>query len=297
MRRRTNRTNARSNTAIAILLLAGYCGACSSGRLPSELKSFPADLANQQLGASGIYDDGWTAPAASVNLQQPSGSQVLSARGIIAQIGDPGFSTEVALMVDGKEVGRRTFGIGEFQLSAPVQRQPGKRLVTLNFSSSRELPGGDGRTVGGQLKFLGFEPARSAVDAAAPDIVTGGDIRLANGWGPLEIFANERFRWVDNDAQIVVTPPANGDVGMIFTIEAGPGVGGKCLVKVLDASGRQVGAGAVEGRGTVKVFAPMEGGRPNEFKLHVDGGGKPAPNDARVLNFRVFRIESATAPK
>ena len=36
----------------------------------------------------------------------------------------------------------------------------------------------------------------------------------------------------------------------------------------------------------------LEAGKPAEFRLHVDGGGKSAPNDPRILNFRVFRLEA-----
>jgi hypothetical protein len=41
----------------------------------------------------------------------------------------------------------------------------------------------------------------------------------------------------------------------------------------------------------VKLFVPVEAGKTNEFRLHVDGGGKKAPNDPRVLNFRVFEVK------
>jgi hypothetical protein len=65
------------------------------------------------------------------------------------------------------------------------------------------------------------------------------------------------------------------------------------VLKVLDATGRQMDAVRVQRRQTVELLLPVEAGKPNEFRLHVDGGGKPAPNDPRILNFRVFRIESA----
>jgi hypothetical protein len=40
-------------------------------------------------------------------------------------------------------------------------------------------------------------------------------------------------------------------------------------------------------RGTVKPLVPVESGKPKEFRLHVDGGGKPATNDPPTLNFRI----------
>jgi hypothetical protein len=40
----------------------------------------------------------------------------------------------------------------------------------------------------------------------------------------------------------------------------------------------------------VKLFVPVVSDKPNEFRLHADGGGKPAKNDPRILNFRVFEV-------
>jgi hypothetical protein len=79
-------------------------------------------------------------------------------------------------------------------------------------------------------------------------------------------------------------------------VEAGPGVGGQCLLKALDVSGRQVAAVLVEGRKAVKLFIPVETGKPNEFKLHVDGGGRRIQNDPRILNFRVFQVAAEPWP-
>jgi hypothetical protein len=162
------------------------------------------------------------------------------------------------------------------------------------FSASQQLPAGDGRTVGAQLKFLGFEPAKST--GSPVDIVQGPNLQLGSGWGPIEIFHREHFRWVENDAQILITPQKTGDLEVSMEVEAGPGVGGQCLLKALDVSGRQVAAVLVEGRKAVKLFIPVETGKPNEFKLHVDGGGRRIQNDPRILNFRVFQVAAEPWP-
>jgi hypothetical protein len=261
---------------------------------PSRLERFPADLSNSRLEASGIYADGWVAVKAVANLEQPSGNQVLSIRGTIPKIADPAFRTDVRLLVNNSEIGRRSVGLGDFQLSAPVSTKAGPQRVAVTFSASQELPAGDGRVVGAQLKFLGFEPAKSAENGSPPDILVDSHLELGAGWGPLETYRGEYFRWVENDAQVFITADKPGDAGLSLAVEAGPGVGGKCLLKVLDASGRQVAAAPVRARETVTVFLPVEGGKPNEFRLHVDGGGKRIASDPRVLNFRVF--QAATKP-
>jgi hypothetical protein len=280
-------------TAVGVIFVVLVSCGHPSGTAPSQLDHFPSDLSNPQVDASGIYADGWIAGTASANLQQPGGDQVASVRGTIPEIGDPAFKTDVTLLVDGREMGRRSVGLGDFQFSAPVKNQPGKRRVTVAFSASQQLPAGDGRMVGAQLKFLGFEPATST---GPVDVVQGPNLQLGSGWGPIEIFHREHFRWVENDAQILITPQKTGDLEVSMEVEAGPGVGGQCLLKALDDSGRQVAAVLVQGRKAVKFFIPAETGKPNEFKLHVDGGGGRIPNDPRILNFRVFQIAAEPWP-
>ena len=261
----------------------------SGGNPPTRLERFPADLNNSRLEASGIYADGWVAGDAAANLQQPIGNQVISIRGTVPKIGDPAFRTDVRLLLNNSEIGRRSIGLGDFQLSAPVSTKAGQQRVAVVFGATQELPAGDGRMVGAQLKFLGFEPAKSAGNGSAADILLGTRLELGTGWGPLETYRGEHFRWVENDAQIFVTADKPGDIELSLAVEAGPGVGGKCLLKALDASGRQAAAIPVKGRETVTLFLPVESGKPNAFRLHVDGGGKRIASDPRVLNFRVFQ--------
>src|SRR4051812_33654433 len=132
--------------AAAVLVVLAGCGGGSAGKLPSQLKEFPADATNPLVDASGIYTDGWITDTGAASLQQPDGDSVVSIRGIVPKINDAAFQTDVKLFVDDVEVGRRSVGLGEFQLSAPVKKDVGKRRISVRFSSMQELPGGDGRT-------------------------------------------------------------------------------------------------------------------------------------------------------
>jgi hypothetical protein len=278
----------------AASLLVWSCGVRSSGRLPSELKRFPEDLSHEGLDVAGIYPDGWVAPTASVSLGQPGRRQALVVRGVVPKISDAAFRTDIELRVDDRPVARQSVGVGDFRLAAPVQDGATKRRVQMIFSASQQLPGGDDRAVGARLQFLGFEPAQMAERGAARDIVHGSGLQLGSGWGALETFRNETFRWVENDAQILITASQPGDATVVALVEPGPGVGGGAfLLKALDAAGRQVNAVKVTGRRSVELFLPVVPGKPNEFRLHVDGGGERTPQDPRILNFRVLRIEVA----
>jgi hypothetical protein len=116
------------------------------------------------------------------------------------------------------------------------------------------------------------------------------------GWGGVETFQGETFRWVDNDAQVRVASDKSGDAAISLKVEPGPGVGGPFLLKVLDPSGRQVASALVNRRETIDLFVPVEAAKTNEFRLHVTGGGRKTPNDPRILNFRVFRIGAEPVP-
>lgn len=272
----------------ALLLSLASCGGPGDG---SRLSRFPADLTDPKRETSGIYQDAWVENTGWATLQQPSGDQMLTIRGMVPNLGNTNFQTTVRLRLDNTDVGAKTVGPGEFQFSAPVSAVPGKRRIAMTFSSLQQLPNGDGRMVGARLQFLGFEPAGRR--ALGGDIVRGAGVELGSGWGVVETFRRETFRWVDNDAYIRVTSLETGDAAVSLVVEPGPGVGGKpFLLKALDESGRQTAAVRVTGRGTVQLFVPADGDKPNEYRLHVDGGGKPAPNDRRILNFRVFEIRT-----
>src|SRR5258705_8771892 len=116
----------------AILLALFSCGRSDSG-LPSRLTRFPGDLGDAKLETSGIYDDGWTEKTVSVNLRQPAGKKVLSVRGTIPKINAPDFSNDIVLLLDNKELARRSVGLGDFQISAPVENTSGKRRGKMEF--------------------------------------------------------------------------------------------------------------------------------------------------------------------
>ena len=273
-----------------LILSMASCGGWGDSP-PSRLSRFPSDLKNEKLEVAGIYEDAWVAETGSAILLQPSGDQALTVRGMVPNLSNGNFRTTVELRVDDTIIGTKTVGPGDFQLSAPVPNGPEKRRITLAFSPLQQLPGGDGRMVGARLQFLGFEPAGRK--APPDDIVRGAGVELGSGWGVVETFRGETFRWVDNDAQIRLTGSEAGTAALSLVVGPGPGVGGKAfLLQVLDESGRQVAAVRVARQGVVKLSVPVEGGKRSEFRLHVDGGGRPAKNDPRILNFRVFEIQA-----
>jgi len=271
---------------LALILVVSASSCSDDPKLPSQLSRIPEDLSNALVEVQGIFADAWIGENASFSLQQPNSANFLAIRGNVPGIsGNDDFRTDLSVSIDGREMTRQSLGPGDFQVFAPVARGDGKKRVELVFSRSQILPEGDGRLVGARLAFAGF-----VQESGARDIIASPGIELGKGWGVIESLRNETFRWVENDAQIIIESPKQGAATISVLVEPGPGVGQSFVLKVLDSTGDLVGAQFLQGRITAHFTVPLKTGR-NEFQLHVDTGGKRIPSDPRILNFRVFKIE------
>lgn len=117
-------------------------------------------------------------------------------------------------------------------------------------------------------------------------------LTLGDNWYPVETFNGETFRWVNNDAEIIITP--NNDVlpELVAEVEPGPSLGSSSLtLRVYNEAGTEVLQLPITGRQEITLKLPsLTPGKPHRFRLHTDSQGLPVPNDPRLLNFRVFRL-------
>lgn len=131
--------------------------------------------------------------------------------------------------------------------------------------------------------------------ARAADAVAGGNgtlLSLGSNWGPYETYHGTSFRWVDNDAELVLRPGA-GEYRITIACEGGPSLGVRSFpLRVLDASShRQVDHVVCNGADRrAEMLLPIGAGV-TRYLLHADGGGRPVPGERRILNFRVFSID------
>ena len=172
----------RLNVGLAMLVLAATGCTWRPGRTegPSYIQKFPSDLSDQRLELDGIYADGWTAPKASLSLVEPRGQQVLVIRGMIPKIDRDDFRTDVEVSLDGKVVGKKSVGLGDFSLEANIPPSPGKHRIGLVFKSVQLLPNGDYRPIGTRLSFAGFEAApKTRVVGALPS--DSSNVKIAVG--------------------------------------------------------------------------------------------------------------------
>jgi hypothetical protein len=118
-----------------------------------------------------------------------------------------------------------------------------------------------------------------------------GSIALGSHWGVFESYGGASFRWVDNDAQIILQGPP-GNVQVAIVCQGGPSLGTtEAALRVLDAHGQQVDHVVCAGPDrAVTMLLPRHAGQ-TRYVLHVDGGGRPVKGDPRILNFQVFSLD------
>lgn len=124
-----------------------------------------------------------------------------------------------------------------------------------------------------------------------PDITPPtNDLVLGSKWGPAESYRGEVFRWVANDAVLYVATMKQVDHRVQLQIEPGPGVGLKPFELQVIEGAQVIAKLEVKGRQGVSFDLPAAEPTVHKLVLHTGEGGKTAPNDPRVLNFRVFKI-------
>lgn len=143
-----------------------------------------------------------------------------------------------------------------------------------------------------------FSPTPEGFRKNALEDITGpgSGIYFGSGWFPVERWgAEEPFRWIADEAEIILsrTPPGSGVLEL--DLEEGPGIERNApVLQVLDEAGSLVAEWIVQGRSKLElVLPPAQSSGKQSFRLRVGGGGSPLADDPRILNFRVFRCDWA----
>jgi hypothetical protein len=218
---------------------------------PSLLERFPADLTNRALEYSGIYEDGWISEASYFGLAQPDAASTVVVRGVVPEIDNPAFATELQILVDGQEVARRLLRPGPFEVKAVPPSGMGRRRVELHFSDVQNLQGEDGRPVAAQINAIGFQPGAavtpvSAITQFPQDVQQVGPAISGldeDGWVAATSFVWLRQEGARADVVIRGVVPQLGDPG--FTTRL------RVLVDGQEATSKTLGLGDFEVRAPI----------------------------------------------
>jgi hypothetical protein len=136
----------------------------------------------------------------------------------------------------------------------------------------------------------GGRPDSPAAPAPVPDVVTG-DLSLGDNWYPVERYDHGIFRWVGNDAELILEETAGAGTALEVELAPGPSLAGQPLrLTLLDDGDRAVAGATVTRRDVVRLPVPEEAPVGSVFRLHAESGTAPASDrDARILNFLVIR--------
>ena len=227
---------------------------------------------------TGMYEDGWTFSNVMFELKQPLQPADLVVSGVVPQLADKKFLTELTVKLDGREAHKVKLAPGGFELRFPCFPGVAQRKIELKFSKTQTLSPEDKRMVGVLLNQVGFESPPSDIY-----LVPNG-VELGANWYPAEKWAGETFRWVNNDAEVRLT----GSGQLRLVAEPGPGLNSQPFeLQALGADGKLLTSVKIVDRNPVALNLPHG---VNKATLHVEGGGQATLGEERVLNFRVFQL-------
>jgi hypothetical protein len=137
------------------------------------------------------------------------------------------------------------------------------------------------------MRFCSLVPK---VPAGQDIFEPGSGIAPGAGWYDLEHVLGETFRWVRNDAELIVRfPLESAPRALAILIEPGPGMNWKRFELVVrNQSGGRLASARVERMQRLEIPLSWRPGQTQVFSLHVEGGDSPTPHDPRLLNFRLF---------
>jgi hypothetical protein len=126
-----------------------------------------------------------------------------------------------------------------------------------------------------------------------PDIVADDtSLDLGDNWHGLETHQGESWRWVANDAEVVVGFLPAARASLLLDVEPGPGLNGQpCLLSLRNHTGEVLATARIARRQETHLALPAGLKAGTVLRLHTEGGGLPTQNDPRILNFRIFRCD------
>jgi hypothetical protein len=237
----------------------------ASAVLPTEIHDFPADLANENLEFSGIYEDGWLGDEGFVVLSSNRPGNVVF-RGMFPNgLGLDG--VDLTLKVEDRKPIMKHLQPGPFELVAPADS--GRSRIAFKFSAIGRLPSGDNRPATALLSSVSIEsdgrqPPENPAMERLPEVIQGAAV-AADG-----IFLDG---WLAPEGFVVVNSSAPGKMILKGMIPGGIGLDdqqidianqtGETVSKKLDAGPFEVELPIQSGHSKLAIMFSRAANLPN----------------------------------
>lgn len=111
-----------------------------------------------------------------------------------------------------------------------------------------------------------------------------------DNWGSVEEQHGKQFRWVNNDAELLLLNPTNEKHFLHLELEKGPAIESDSMKLAIMLNSNVIEKLHLTAHQQVKIRLPIMARKENTIKLHLDHLGLPQGDDPRILDFRVFRV-------
>jgi hypothetical protein len=122
------------------------------------------------------------------------------------------------------------------------------------------------------------------------DIVSlDAGVRFGTGWSQLECSGPDRYRWIEEEAELFFDRTAEG-ASLLMDVDVGPSGGsGPVEIEVFDGLGLRLATGSLTAHSQVQLQIP-EGTGISRIKFVVHGENLPIARHLRMANLRVLEL-------
>lgn len=206
-------------------------------------------------------------------------------------------------LIDGNRVEIGKFTIGDYSCNSINVRNSLPPFSLVHREKAEYISSLDRRKLVYRIMKIGFSQSGETEDLyfsadGSSDIVdrentrpnSSVKARLGANWYPYEKYQGESFRWVNNDAEIVVSGPVGLNTLSVL-VESGPSAGSDGVdLRIINEENADVGRCLVNGRMSCTFTLNIKHEGPNSFRFKANLNFRRLDGDPRVLNFRIFHI-------
>jgi len=264
---------------------------------PLRVRHFPEDLSEADaLEFSGAYEDGWLSPDSKFVLGTPSAGGCVRLRGFVPELpGSPLGRGMMQLDLNGMAL-ELPAATGTFDWLVPVPAStPGSLADTthttrlsIRFTSTTALPGGDDRPIGGKLERIEVLPT---LPTRTFDFGTPGSMRVAST-------GIDQDGWMARDSTLALpASPIAQDLTLRIEYPNWTGAQAATLQTELDASLSHATQTLAPGEYTTVHVRVPPSAQPHTLRLELPADYPLPKPDTRRRAARLLRVDLTPAPK